>query len=342
MDRTEHIDALLSRLTLASGIGYCGTVQEVIIEELRKYGIDAHSEKDGSVVACIRGKEDYGVLLACHLDEIGLMVSLIDDAGRLNFSTIGGIDGRVLPGQEVIVHGKKDFKGYIGAKPPHLMSKEERDKTIPVESLFVDLGLTADVVKQYVSIGDYITFDGVYSRLQNGLRAVKSLDNRASVACGILALGDLIRSEHQRSIYFVATAQEEYTGIGARIHSYRLAVECACVVDVTFGEHPELSEHEYYPLNKGPTIGRGSTISEKLYRVLKDIAEQLEIPYSIEAMPVRTGTDAEDIAFNREGIPTCVIGIPVRYMHTPVEVVALKDIERTQRLIVGFLERACG
>ncbi|KPK70710.1 hypothetical protein AMJ87_08405 [candidate division WOR_3 bacterium SM23_60] len=334
----DYLDQLLKKLTLATGIGYAGNVTDVVCEELRSYGVDTRVEKDGSVYGKLTGAQDIGVMLACHIDEIGFMVSSVDDVGRIGLSGVGGIDVRILPGQEVTVHGRENVRGYIGAKPPHLLTADERKKVLPIEKLFVDTGLTPAVVKKSVSVGDCISFLGSYTTLQGDLRSVKAIDNRASVACGLMVMKELARGECPCHLHFVATSQEEYTCLGARIHSYALPVSYAIVVDVTFGEFPDLKDHEYFPLNSGPVISRGATIPETLYDLLIAAAKEIEIPHQIEAVPTFTSTDADAIAFNREGIPTCLIGIPVRYMHTPIEVVSLKDIHRCQRLIVSFLK----
>lgn len=334
----EELDTLLAKLTIATGVAYNGNIKEVINQILLDYKVDAHIENDGSVIGSIQGKGKSGVMLACHIDEIGFMVSAIDNSGRISFSSIGGVDVRILPGQEVIVYGKKPLRGYIGAKPPHLMTREERKKTIPMDKLFVDLGIGYSQVKEFVRVGDYISFVGMYKKMKGALRSVKSLDNRASVACGLLVLKELTQTRPTCNIYFAATSQEEYTGLGAKIHSYHLPIDFAITIDVTFGEYPGLKEYEYFPLNKGPVIGRGATIPEKLYELVIQTAEDLKIPYQIEALPAYTGTDADSIAFNRAGIPTCVIGIPLRYMHTPVEIVSLKDIVHAKELIVGLVK----
>jgi len=334
----EYLDTLLSALTRSTGIGYFGDVQEKIVTELQKNSINACKEKDTSVIGKIEGRTDMGIMIACHVDEIGFIVSAIDDAGRIRISQVGGFDVRVLPGQEVVVHGRETLTAYIGAKPPHLMDQDERKKAVRFDELFVDTGLGASEVKEYVKIGDYITFQGNYTKLKDDLRCAKALDNRASVACAMLVMRALARSTPWCSVYFVATSQEEYTGLGARIHSFHLPVQYAIVVDVSFGDQPLLAEHETYMLQKGPTIVRGGTVPEMLYQHLVQVAKKNDIPIQIEVIPSGTGTDADVIAFNREGIPTCVIGIPLRYMHTPVEVVALQDIVRAKRLIVGFIE----
>ena len=335
----ENLDRLLQQLTEADGVGYGGDIAVVITHALKDAGIDARVEQDGSVSAHLKGSAKKGVMLACHVDEIGYMVSRIDDAGRIFFSEIGGADPRVLPGQEVTVLGKKNYSGYIGFKPPHLLSAEERARVLPVEELFVDIGLKPESVKKNVQVGDYITFKSRYCKLQDDLRSAKALDNRASVACGILVLKELARIDHALHVHFVATSQEEYTGLGARIHAFKTPVEFAIIVDVTHAEHPDLKEHQYYPLNSGPTIVRGATVPARLSNLLIETAKASEIPYQVQPVPSRTGTDADDIAFSREGVASCIVGIPLRYMHTPVEIVSLKDIERAARLITDFIKR---
>jgi len=335
----EDLDKLLEKLTLAVGVGYGGDVTKVITQVLQAVDIHAVIEQDGSVSAHVKGSGKRGVMLACHIDEIGYMVSRIDDAGRVFFSEIGGADVRILPGQEVTVLGERRYPGYIGCKPPHLLSQDERSKVLALEDLFIDVGLKPEAVKKNIHVGDYIAFAGKYSKLQGDLRTAKSLDNRASVACGIEVLKELTKIDHALNVYFVATSQEEYTGLGARTHAFKLPLDYAIIVDVSHAEYPDLKEYEYFPLGGGPTIVRGATVPAILSDLLVQTAKELEIPYQIEPAPGRTATDADDVAFSREGIPCCVIGIPLRYMHTPVEIVSLKDIERTARLITRFIKR---
>ncbi len=335
----HHIDEILKKLTLATGVGYSGDIKNIVQDQLKNLNIDAKIEKDGSVCGYLKGTTDCGVMIACHIDEVGFLINSIDDAGRLGLSEVGGSDVSILPGQEVMVHGSRSVRGYIGAKPPHLVPKEDRETILAIDKLFVDTGLPINEVKKVFKIGDSVSFLGKYRSLQSDLRTVKSLDNRASVACGIMAMHELSQRKRNLNIYFVATSQEEFSGLGARTHAYRLPVDYAIVVDVSFGEHPDLKEHEYTTLGSGPVIGRGATIPEKLSDLLIETAKEFDIPYQIEPLPTRTGTDADGIAFSREGIATCVIGIPLRYMHTPVEVVCLKDIAYTKDLIVKYIEK---
>jgi putative aminopeptidase FrvX len=335
----EYLDRLLEQLTDAIGIGYTGDVTEVIVHALQAEGIKTSVEQDGSVCSFLQGSGEKNVMIACHIDEIGYMVSRIDEAGRLFISAIGGVDVRILPGQEMTVLGRKRYSGYVAFKPPHLISSDERERVLPLEELFIDLGLRPQIVKRNIQVGDYVTFSNKYMKMPNDLRIGKSMDNRASLACAILALREIAKMDHSFNIHLVATSQEEYTGLGAHIHSFRLPVDCAIIVDVSHAEHPDLKDYECFPLNSGPTIVRGSAVPPALSELLLDTARSLEMPHQVEAMPSRTGTDADDIAFNKEGIPSCIVGIPLRYMHTPVEVVSLKDIELAARLITRFITR---
>jgi endoglucanase len=335
----EYLDQLLERLTTACGAAYAGDAAQVIAAEIKALGVGPEISADGSVHASLPGTGGVNVLLACHSDEIGLMVTRLDGQGFIRFSPIGGCDPRVYPGQEVTILGRERIPGYIAVKPPHLVTPAERGKVIPVSELFIDTGLPPDQVRGTVRIGDVIVFFGPYRKLSPDLRSAKALDNRASVATGLLVIKALVGAARACNLHFVATSQEEYTGLGARIFSNLLTLDYALVIDVTHGDHPDLHEGEFYPLNSGPTIGRGGTIPPNIFRLLSETARELEIPYQVEPMPSWTGTDADTIAFNKEGIPTGVLGIPLRYMHSPVEVVSLKDIERTARLVVGFLKK---
>lgn len=334
-----EIDTILECLTQAASVGYSGDAPAVVERLLAEEGIPARLEKDGSVSAHLSGSGNGAVMLACHIDEIGFFVSRIDDRGRLFMSDIGGFDARILPGQEVTVLGRKRLHGYVAIKPPHLLQKEERERAPRFDDLFVDTGLGPAAVRKNVKLGDSICLHGPYKRLSNDLRQAKALDNRASVACGILVLQELAKVEHALDVHFVATSQEEYTGLGARTHAYRLGIDYGVAIDVTHGEHPDLKEYEYYALGSGPAITRGATVPPRLFDLLVETAQSSSIPYQIEPVAGNTGTDAEDIAFSRHGIPTCCVSIPLRYMHTPVEVVSLQDIVNTARLVAAFIKK---
>jgi putative aminopeptidase FrvX len=335
----ETIDRLLEKLTSAAAIGYTGDAPQVVILELEAAGLAAELTKDRSVHAVVSGTDGRDVIIACHLDEIGFVVSGIDGSGFIRINEVGRSDVRILIGQEVLIHGRETVAGYIAAKPPHLLSQAEKSRVFPLPELFVDTGLPVDALKSVVRIGDMVTFQNRYQRLHGFLRSAKAMDNRASVAAGMMALAELQKHPARPNVHFVATSQEEFSGLGARLLSQRVRACCAIVVDVTFGDQPDMPETEVFPLANGPTLGRGGALPAKFFNLLVQCAQELGIPYQVEPLPASTGTDADSIAFSVDGISCCLLGIPVRNMHTPVEVVSLQDIERTSQLIVHFINK---
>jgi putative aminopeptidase FrvX len=276
------------------------------------------------------------ILIAAHMDAIGLMVTGIVN-GLLRVTEVGGLDARVLPGQLVSVHGRQDLPGVIVQPPAHLLPAEDQEGPVALKYLLVDTGLRPRQVNQRVQIGDMISFAQEPIQLQGDTLAGRSLDNRASVAALTLCLEELQTRNHAWDVWAVATTQEEETLGGARTSAFQLRPQIAVAVDVTWGESPGAPDHLTFPLDKGPTLGWGPNIHPGLHRSIKKIAEQIEVPFAVEVMPRHSGTDAFSIQIAAEGIPTMVVSIPLRYMHTPVEVVALKDIQRTARLLSEFI-----
>jgi endoglucanase len=276
------------------------------------------------------------ILIAAHMDALGLMVTGIVN-GLLRVTEVGGLDARVLPGQLVSVHGRQDLPGVIVQPPSHLLPAEDQEGPVALKYLLVDTGLRPRQVNQRVRIGDMISFAQEPIQLQGDTLAGRSLDNRASVAALTLCLEELQTRNHAWDVWAVATTQEEETLGGARTSAFQLRPQIAVAVDVTWGESPGAPDHLTFPLDKGPTLGWGPNIHPGLHRSIKKTAEQIEVPFAVEVMPRHSGTDAFSIQIAAEGIPTMVVSIPLRYMHTPVEVVALKDIQRTARLLSEFI-----
>ncbi len=332
----EELDLLLEKLSNACGLGYSTEATRLVEREARKYTKEVTIDKSASVVATSRGRGKKRVMLAAHVDEVGFVVSGIED-GYLRIAPIGGIDPRVLPGQEVTVYGRRRLRGYIGITAPHYTTPQDRERVLAIKDLYVDTGLPNARIKRLVQIGDGIVYAGRYAKLAGHLRRGKALDNRAGVACGLAVLKMLSRVKHDCDLHFVATAQEEELGLGARINAYRLDLDLGLAVDVTYGDHPESKEHEIFPLGRGPVLGKGPVLSARVFDGLAAAANRLEIPFQVECLPRATRTDADYIALAKEGVPTGLVSIPVRYMHTPVEVVSLSDIERAARVIADFL-----
>jgi len=338
MDTAE----LLKQLTEARGpSGYETEIREIVQERFGQYADETRTDALGNVIALKRGQgldPRPTVMLAGHMDEIALIVKQIEK-GFLHIARIGGFDPRVLLGQEVIVHGRRDLPGVIVSVPPHFTDPAERDKTVPLDRLFVDVGLAPEQVEKLVQVGDLITIHRGFTELSGGWAASKAMDDRTAVAAIAICLEELSRLKHQWDVYAVATVQEEVGLYGAMTSAYGLAPTMAIAIDVTFGHQPGLSEAETVKMDGGPGIALGPNIHPQVFEGLVAAAKAMEMPHQIEPVPGRSGTDAWGIQVSREGIPTGLLGIPLRYMHTSVETVALKDVERTGRLLVAFIAR---
>jgi endoglucanase len=270
------------------------------------------------------------------MDAIGLIVSSVVD-GFLRVNEIGGLDTRVLPGQLVTIHGRRDLPGVIVQPSAHLLPKDVRKGPVPIKYLLVDTGLKPRQVSRLVRTGDLISFAQDPVSLQGETLVGKSLDNRASVAALTLCLEQLQSRLHAWDVWAVATVQEEETMGGAKTSAFQLRPKLAVAVDVTWAKSPGTSDHETFPLGKGPTLGWGPNIHPGLHKSFKALADKIEIPYAREVMPHHSGTDAFALQVAAQGIPTMVVSIPLRYMHTPVEMVSLKDIRRTAHLLSEFI-----
>jgi endoglucanase len=269
------------------------------------------------------------------MDAIGLMVTRVVD-GFLHVTAIGGIDPRVLPGQAVTVHGREDLPGIIVQPPSRLLPAKHQEGPVPLEYLLVDTGLLPERVGRLARTGDLVSFAQKPLETGGDTLAGHSLDNRASVAALTHCLDQLQHRPHQWDVWAVATTQEEVSLGGAATSAFQLRPSLAVAVDVTFAASPGSPKHKTFPMGEGPTLGWGPNIHPGLYKAFKELAERLELPFTTEVMPRHSGTDAFALQVAAEGIPSMVVSIPLRYMHTPVEMVAIKDITRTGRLLAEF------
>lgn len=276
------------------------------------------------------------IMIAAHMDEIGLMITKIDDNGFLRFTNIGGIDYRVLLHQEVLI-GEKQLYGVIGSRPMILQNKKDWNRSFRTEELFIDTGFSVDKVKQMVHIGDPVTFVREFGILHNDVCYGKSLDDRAGVAVMFQCLKELKRIDHFSDIYFVATVQEEVGLRGAVVSSYKINPDIGIAIDVGHGNMHGVPEEDTSELGKGPVITIGPNIHPKILDKMINTAKDYNISYQINTAPAATGTDAWAIQISREGVPTGLLSIPLRYMHTSVEVVNLKDIISAGRLLAFFI-----
>ncbi len=278
------------------------------------------------------------IMITAHYDEIGFMVKSIDDRGFVKITGIGGIDGKILLAHEVMIHGKKDIFGVIGAKPPHLLSPEDRKKGIKLDELSVDTGMSGEKLKDIVSIGDVVTFKAPLFTLQDGKLSSKSFDNRCGVAALMGIMHELKHKPIESDIYFTATTQEEVGLRGATTAAFNINPDTAIIIDGCHGDMPDCPKDETYGLGKGPAIAVGPNLHRDLTNKMIEKAKELEIPYQIDVEPGDTGTEAWAIQVTRYVIPSLLVSIPLRYMHTTVETVHIADIENTIKLCSKFIE----
>ncbi len=336
---TEFIDFIKSLVSVPGLSGHEAPVRKLIQEAWASLTDELSTSRLGSLHGLQRGvsaEPRRSILLATHMDAIGLMVTSIDN-GFLHLTQVGGIDPRVLPGQLVTVHGREDLPAVIAQPPARLLPVKDTDTTVPTKYLLVDTGLAPERVAELVRVGDLVSFAQAPFMMGSETLAGHTLDNRVSVAALTHCLKDLHHRPHPWDVWAVATVQEEETLGGASTSAYELHPDLAVAIDVTFASSPGTPSHRTFPLGEGLTLGLGPNIHPALHKSFKDLADRLEIPYHVEPMPRHSGTDAINLQVAAEGIPTMVIGIPLRYMHTPVEMVAIKDLTRTGRLLSEFI-----
>jgi endoglucanase len=330
----------LKKLISAPGLsGHESAVRSLIEEAWKPLADQLDTSRLGSLHALNRGSGPEprpSILLAAHMDAIGLMVKGV--VGEfLRVTNVGGIDARVLPGQLVTVHGRQDLPGVVVQPPPRLLPLEMAEGPVPLDKLFIDTGLPSAELGKLARTGDLVSFAQPPIEMGDEILAGHSLDNRASVAALTYCLGELRKRPHAWDAWAVATTQEEIFYAGAMTSAFQLRPSLAVAVDVTFATSPGSPKHRTYAMGEGPTLGWGPNIHPALHKAFKELAERLEIPASTEPIPVHSGTDAFAMQIASEGIPTMVIGIPLRYMHTPVEMVSLKDVARAGRLLAEFI-----
>lgn len=284
-----------------------------------------------------RGDNRKKIMVTAHMDEIGLLVKSIDEKGFLKVTNIGGIDAKILLAQEVVVHGTKDLVGIIGAKPPHLLKPEDAKKAVKLEDLSVDIGMSREKAMEYISIGDVVTFKPGLKELLNNKISSKSLDNRCGVVTLLEMMKELDKLIFDHDVYFVATAQEELHLTGVMTASYNLKPDAAIVIDVCHGDMPDAPKDDTYALGKGPAIGIGPNLHRKITKKMMEIAKDENIPYQTDVEPGNTGTEAWATQVSGAGIPTILLSIPVRYMHTTIETANQIDIKNSARLAARFI-----
>ncbi|NLM85655.1 MAG: M42 family metallopeptidase [Clostridiales bacterium] len=330
-----HTEDFLREITAIRGLsGDEGLVADFVKAQFEPLCDEVRVDSMFNVIARKKGPGPR-VMFAAHMDEIGLMVVNIEEDGSLRMGQVGGVDPRILPGQRVTVFGKKKLMGVIGAKAPHLLSDEERKKNYLREDLYVDLGMDAEKVKSLVSIGDQIQLEHRYTALQNGRVSVKTADDRACVAILYDALKRLQHIHHEADLYFVATAQEEVGSRGALTSAYSVEPDYAVALDVCHADTPGAPSTRTHKQDS-LVASMGPYIHPVLRQKLVDTAKDNNITLQTAVVPRYTSTDADDIGISRAGVPTALLELPLKYMHTTVEQLDLNTLKEGGRLLAQF------
>jgi endoglucanase len=339
---TELIPFLKSLLSVSGLSGFEDPAARLIEEKWRPLVEEVSLSRVGSLHGLKKGSgrdPRPSLMIAAHMDAIGMRVSQIQD-GFLHITNVGGIDIRVLPGMEVTVHASRsgeELPGVIAMPPAALLPESAGDGVVAIEHLLVDTGLAARDVEKRVLTGDLISFANLPIELAGDVLSGHSLDNRASVAALTVCLEELQNKSHLWDVWAVATVQEEVSYLGAYSSAFQLRPQIAIIVDGTFGKGPGANGWQTFPLGKGVGLCVGPNMHPFLHTRLKEVAERTEIPWFLDVTPAHSGTDAFPIQITAEGIPTALVEFPIRYMHTPVESVSVRDIQRAGRLLAEFV-----
>jgi len=341
--RSESLDFLRRLVDTPSPSGYEERVAEVYRDYTGEFADKVTTDVHGSVAAILNPDAEMKVMLAGHMDEIGFIIHYISDEGLLFFSGVGGHDSIIPVGQRVWVHGKERVPGVIGRKPIHLLDAGERDKKPELHDLWIDIGAkNREEVEAIIELGDPVTFQSEFQALIGDRATARGFDNRVGsfiVAEALRLLKEDGSLDPGVGVYAVATVQEEIGLRGARTSAFSIAPQSGLAVDVDFAiDHPGVSKTRYggVELGKGPSVCRGANVNPVVFRMLRQAAETDKLGIQIAPEPGGTGTDGNAMQISRGGMAVGIVGVPLRYMHTPCELISLTDAEQAAQLMAGY------
>jgi len=322
--------------------GFEQPAQSVVREELAKFADEVKTDIHGNVIGIKNPGGDPRLMLAGHCDEIGFMIKYIDRNGFIFFSSIGGVDAHIVPGQRVKIHASGGpILGVVGKKPIHIMEEEERKKVVKLSEQWIDIGVTSKrEAEKLVSVGDAITFSTGLERLQKDLVVSRGLDDKA----GVFIICEVLRAVSDKSpsaaVFAAFTAQEEIGLRGARTAAYSINPKIGIAVDVDVAtDYPSMDRRKEgdIRLGRGAVICRGPNINPFVEKKLIEIAKKENIPHQLSGESRATPTDANVIQISRSGVASALVSVPLRYLHTPGEVLCLKDVEAAIKLLTLFV-----
>lgn len=328
------IEKTLISLANATGIGNIKEATDIAEAELSQHTEITHTNNLG-IIGTIKGDSDYTLMLEAHIDQIGFIVTDIDENGFLTVATLGGIDLRALPSRQVDIHGKETIRGVFCATPPHLAEGEVKYDNISDFKIDTCLGKKA---KQIISIGDYVTFATKAQSLQNDCLCGKSFDDRAGVAV-LLKLAERFSNKKPPVNLVLCLSDMEELGVrGAKTSAFAVTPDEAIAIDVSFGDGPEINPLDCGKMGNGAMIGISPVLSREISNKLIHLANEKNIPYQTEVMGKSTGTDADVISVTKSGVKTGLLSIPLRNMHTDCEIISLSDIKSVCDLLEVYVK----
>lgn len=345
--RPESLAFLKEIVNTPSPSGFEENAAEVYRSYTKPFADEVRTDLHGNVYAILNPQAGMKIMLAGHMDEIGFIIHYIGDDGLIYFHTIGGHDSVIPVGQRVWVHGSQKVCGVIGRKAIHLLEDEERKKKPEIKDLWVDIGASSrkEVEEAGISLGDPITFQYEFQTLLGDRAVARGFDNKMGsfiVAETLRLLKEEGGLDSGVGVYSVATVQEEIGLRGARTASYNVGAQVGLAVDVNHAiDYPSVSKSRYgqLDLGKGPSVMRGANANPIVFRMILEAAKEDEIPYQVDVTGGGTGTDGNAMQINQGGMAVGILGVALRYMHTPCEVLSLTDVENCAKLMAAFIRR---
>ncbi len=341
--RPESLAFLENIVNTPSPSGYEERAAEVYRQYCTPFADKIHTDIHGSVWAIANPEAEMKIMLAGHMDEIGFIIHYIDDQGFLYFQGIGGHDSTIPVGQKVWIHGKEQIPGVIGRKAIHLLEEDERKKKPEMKDLWIDIGAsTKEEAEAVVSLGDVATYQYEFQRLMGDRAVARGFDNKM----GSFVVAEALRLLKQDGgldpkvgVYAVATVQEEIGLRGARTSAYGIGAQSGLAVDVNHAiDYPSVSKSRYGQLDvgKGPSVMRGANANPTVFKMIREGAAKEDIPYQVDVAPGGTGTDGNAMQINQSGMAVGILGVALRYMHTPVELLSLTDVFDCARIMAAY------
>jgi putative aminopeptidase FrvX len=345
--RPESLDFFKAIVNVPSPSGYEERAAEIYRQYTKPFAHEVKTDVHGNVAAILNPNAGMKVMLAGHMDEIGFIVHYISDDGLLYFSGIGGHDSVIPVGQRVWIHGKGQVPGIIGRKAVHLLEEDERKKKPELKDLWIDIGATSkkDVEEAGIELGDVVTYQYEFEMLLNNRATARGFDNKMGsfiVAEALRLLAEEGGLDEGVGVYAVATVQEEIGLRGAKTSSFWIEAQSGLAVDVNHAiDYPTVAKTRYgaLDLGKGPSVMRGANANPNVFKMIRAAGDEDGIPYQVDVAPGGTGTDGNAMQLNRGGMAVGILGVALRYMHTPCELLALEDVENCARLMAAYCRR---